>query len=300
MPQTRKRKRESRKKRNITRSLRNADQSIQASGRVLNRQQEIASEAIDRAVQQTAAGIRTGGKALAAASRDPEVQKEFAITVEKVADALASVAENSGEITADMVEKFGPAFKEYTFAASDMIQDTIFDGAMGALGAIPVVGDIAATAGQVLDSGNENGWRTFWATFKAVPHMVDIAGKASEDAGESMGIIRGTQAQMGKMSGAISDVAKAIENKAAKAEKAVPKVPKIPTVTPVAKHVAKPVAKHVAKPVTKKRTTIKATPAVKGKLVHPSTTSGGGKRRRTRRRKKSTKKRVRKRKTRKH
>ena len=66
------------------------------------------------------------------------------------------------KITADMVEKFGPAFKQYVFAASDMIQDTVFDVAMGAVGAIPVVGDIASTAGQVLDSGNENGWRFFF------------------------------------------------------------------------------------------------------------------------------------------
>ena len=89
--------------------------------------------------------------------------------MEKVGDALAAVAENSGEITADMVEKFGPAFKQYMFAASDMVQDTIFDSAMGIIGAIPVIGDIASTAGQVLDSANENAWRSFWATYQSYP-----------------------------------------------------------------------------------------------------------------------------------
>ena len=53
---------------------------------------------------------------------------------------------------------------------------------MGAVGAIPVVGDIASTAGQVLDSGNENGWRSFWATYQAIPHAVNIAGRAVTNA----------------------------------------------------------------------------------------------------------------------
>ena len=160
-------------------------QSIQASQQTLSRQQQVASKVLDEAAKKTADGIRSGSKALARVSQDPEVQKEFAITVEKVGDALAAVAENSGEITADMVEKFGPAFKQYVFAASDMVQDTVFDAAMGVVGAIPIVGDVVSTAGQVLDSGNENGWRSFWATYKAIPHAVNIAGQAVTDAGEN-------------------------------------------------------------------------------------------------------------------
>jgi len=215
-PQTRKRKRSSNKTttRKIRRRMQDVDtsaQSIQASDQVLTRQQQIASDVLDEAVRKTAQGIRSGSKALARVSQDPEVQKEFAITVEKVGDALAAVAENSGEITAEMVEKFGPAFKQYMFAASDMVQDTVFDTAMGVVGAIPVVGDIASTAGQVLDSANENGWRSFWATYQAFPRAVDIAGRAVANASNNAQTVRETNAQLQKMTNAFNNVAKSIE-----------------------------------------------------------------------------------------
>ena len=216
-PQTRSRK-STNKTRKIRKRMQNVDTSataIQASRQVLTRQQQIASDVLDKAVRKTAAGIRSGSKALARVSQDPEVQKEFAITVEKVGDALAAVAENSGEITAEMVEKFGPAFKQYMFAASDMVQNTIFDTAMGVVGAVPVVGDIASTAGQVLNSANNNAWRSFWATYKAVPRAVDIAGQAVTNAGENAQVLSATNQQMQKMTNAFNNVAKAIEMDAA-------------------------------------------------------------------------------------
>ena len=216
--------------RKIRKRMQNVDTSatgIQVSQQALNRQQEVASKALDEAVRKTAEGIRSGSKALARVSQDPEVQKEFAITVEKVGDALAAVAENSGEITADMVEKFGPAFKQYVFAASDMVQDAVFDVAMGAVGAIPVVGDIASTAGQVLDSGNENGWRSFWATYKAVPHAVDIAGQAVTNASANAQTVRETNAQLQKMTNAFNNVAKAVEMEAVAGAKGKKKTKKL-------------------------------------------------------------------------
>lgn len=214
-PQTRKRKIPMNEQtRKIRKRMQNVDTSatgIQVSQQALNRQQQVASDVLDDALRKTADGIRSGSKALARVSQDPEVQKEFAITVEKVGDALAAVAENSGEITADMVEKFGPAFKQYVFAASDMVQDTVFDVAMGAVGAIPVVGDIASTAGQVLDSGNENGWRSFWATYQAIPHAVNIAGRAVTNASANAQVGRETNQQLQKMTNAFNNVAKAVE-----------------------------------------------------------------------------------------
>ena len=142
-------------RRNIKRRLRNVDTSeegIRASQLVLTKQQQRASEVLDAAVNATANQIRVGSKALAKVAQDPEAMKSLSETIEAVGNATAKVAENSGEITADMVEKFGPAFKQWVFAGSDMIQDTVFDAAMGVVGAVPVIGDVAATAGQVLDS----------------------------------------------------------------------------------------------------------------------------------------------------
>jgi len=208
------------KKRKIRKSMPNVNTraDIQSSQQALTKQQEVASDVLDDAVRKTADGIRSGSKALARISQDPEVQKEFAITVEKVGDALAAVAENSGEITADMVEKFGPAFKQYVFAASDMIQDTTFNVAMGAVGAIPVIGDVLSTAGQVLGSGNENGWRSFWATYQAIPHVVDIFGRAVTNASANAQVGRETNQQFQKMTNAFNNVAKAVEMETAGTE----------------------------------------------------------------------------------
>ena len=273
--QTRKRKRPmNQQTRKIRKRMQNVDTSatsIQVSQQALNRQQQVANDVLDDAVRKTADGIRSGSKALARISQDPEVQKEFAITVEKVGDALAAVAENSGEITADMVEKFGPAFKQYMFAASDMVQDTVFDVAMGAVGAIPVVGDVLSTAGQVLGSGNENGWRSFWATYKAIPHVVDIFGRAVTDTRENAQALNATNQQFQKMTNAFNNVAKAVEMETAGA-KYIKKSKKRP---------------QTAAPVEAVAAAVAAAPAV---------AAGGGKTRRKRRkrRKKRTKKKARK------
>ena len=172
----------------MRRRLQNVDTSeagIRASQLVLTKQQQRASEVMDAAVDATARQIRIGSKALAKVAQDPEAMKSLAETIEAVGNATAKVAENSGEITADMVEKFGPAFKQWVFAGSDMIQDTVFDAAMGVIGAVPVLGDVASTAGQILDSGNENFWQSYWAGWRAFPHAVNIAGKSVNKFGEA-------------------------------------------------------------------------------------------------------------------
>ena len=215
--------------RKISKRMQNVDTTatgIQVSQQALTKQQEIASKVMDEALRKTADGIRSGSKALARVSQDPEVQKEFAITVEKVGDALAAVAENSGGMAANMVEKFGPAFKQYMFAATDMVQDTLFDSAMGIIGAVPVIGDIASTAGQVLDSGNENAWHSFWTTYQAIPQAIDIAGQAATNAGKNAQILNATNQQMQKMTNAFNNVAKAVEMETAAGAKKGNKISK--------------------------------------------------------------------------
>ena len=217
-----------RKKRKRMRQVGTSATSVQVSQQALTRQQQIASDVLDEAVGKTADEIRSGSKALARVSQDPAVQKEFAITVEKVGDALAAVAENSGKITAEMVKKFSPAFKQYVFAASDMVNETVFDTAMGAVGAIPIVGDVVATAGQVLKSGNKNSWRSFFATVKAIPDAVNIAGKAVTDAEENVKVLRQTNQQFQKMANAINNITKADEIKTVAGTKGKKKSKKLP------------------------------------------------------------------------
>ena len=172
----------------MRRRLQNVDTSeagIRASQLVLTKQQQRVSEVMDAAVDATARQIRIGSKALAKVAQDPEAMKSLAETIEAVGNATAKVAENSGEIAADMVEKFGPAFKQWAFAMGDMVQDTVFDATMGVIGAVPVIGDVASTAGQILDSGNENFWQSYWAGWRAFPHAVNIAGKSVNKFGEA-------------------------------------------------------------------------------------------------------------------
>ncbi len=209
-------------RRNIKRRLRNVDTSeegIRASQLVLTKQQQRASFALDAAVNATANQIRVGSKALAKVAQDPEAMKSLSETIEAVGNATAKVAENSGEITADMVEKFGPAFKQWVFAGSDMIQDTLFDAIMGIVGAVPVVGDVAATAGQILDSGNENFWQAYWAAWKAFPHAVNIAGKSVNKFGEAAEDFGKVGKPVDKLANNIGKLADNIDAEVAKAGK---------------------------------------------------------------------------------
>jgi len=209
-------------RRNIKRRLRNIDstaEGINASQLVLTKQQQRASEVLDAAVNATANQIRVGSKALAKVAQDPEAMKSLSETIEAVGNATAKVAENSGEITADMVEKFGPAFKQWVFAGSDMIQDTLFDVIMGIIGAIPVVGDVGATAGQILDSGNENFWQAYWAAWKAFPHAVNIAGKSVNKFGEAAEDFGKVGKPVDKLANNIGKLADNIDAEVAKAGK---------------------------------------------------------------------------------
>lgn len=222
---TRKRKGENKKdktRRNIKRRLQKIDstaEGINASQMVLTKQQQRSSEVLDAAVNATANQIRVGSKALAKVAQDPEAMKSLSETIEAVGNATAKVAENSGEITADMVEKFGPAFKQWVFAGSDMIQDTIFDAAMGIVGTVPVVGDFFSTAGQVLDSGNENFWHSYWAGWKAFPHVVKIAGKSVNKFGEAAEDFGKVGKPVDKLANNIGKLADNIDAEVAKAGK---------------------------------------------------------------------------------
>ncbi len=216
-------------RRNIERRLRNVDTSeegIRASQLVLTKNQQRASEVLDAAVNATAKQIRIGSKALAKVAQDPEAMKSLSETIEAIGNATAKVAENSGEITADMVEKFGPAFKQWVFAGSDMIQDTLFDAIMGIVGAVPVVGDVAATAGQILDSGNENFWRAYWAGWKAFPHAVNIAGKSVNKFGEAAEDFGRVGKPVEKLANNIGKLADNIDAEVAKAGKSKSKTKK--------------------------------------------------------------------------
>ena len=216
-------------RRNIKRRLRNIDstaEGINASQLVLTKQQQRASEVLDAAVNVTANQIRVGSKALAKVAQDPEAMQSLAETIEAVGNATAKVAENSGEITADMVEKFGPAFKQWVFAGSDMIQDTLFDAIMGIVGAVPVVGDVAATAGQILDSGNENFWRSYWAAWRAFPHAVNIAGKSVNKFGEAAEDFGRVGKPVEKLANNIGKLADNIDAEVAKAGKSKSKTRK--------------------------------------------------------------------------
>ncbi len=216
-------------RRNIERRLQNVDTSeegIRASQLVLTKNQQRASEVLDAAVNATAKQIRIGSKALAKVAQDPEAMKSLSETIEAIGNATAKVAENSGEITADMVEKFGPAFKQWVFAGSDMIQDTLFDAIMGIVGAVPVVGDVAATAGQILDSGNENFWRAYWAGWKAFPHAVNIAGKSVNKFGEAAEDFGRVGKPVEKLANNIGKLADNIDAEVAKAGKSKSKTKK--------------------------------------------------------------------------
>ena len=217
-----------RKQSRLSAAVQQADISvpaIQASQNVLTKSQRRSKAVLDHAVKQAAAGIRSGSKAIAKISEDPEVQKEFAITVEKVGDALAAVAEDSGEITADMVEKFGPAAQQYLLAGNELIRNSLVTGVASIFGLIPFAGDAVDAAIEQANNTNKSVTKWVATTMTAVPAAVSVADSAVKAAEQSMSVISNTQEQVNKLAGAIDNVAKAIEVSETKAAKAV----KMPT-----------------------------------------------------------------------
>jgi len=149
-----------------------AAERLQAATQALTAKRKISKAVLDRELKQNIKRIKKGTKALALISKNPEVQEELAETIEKVGNATAAVAANSGEILADF--------------------------------------DIVSTAGQEFKSTNENFWRSYWASMKAFPELVGIANRGVAGADESMDVIRSAQEQTGKLINAIDNVSKAI------------------------------------------------------------------------------------------
>ena len=93
-------------------------------------------------------------------------------------------------------------------------------------GEVPVVGDVAATAGQILDSGNENFWRAYWAGWKAFPHAVNIAGKSVNKFGEAAEDFGKVGKPVDKLANNIGKLADNIDAEVAKAGKSKSKTRK--------------------------------------------------------------------------
>ena len=79
-----------------------------------------------------------------------------------------------------------------------------------------------------MKSGNKNSWRSFFATFKAIPDAVNIAGQAVADAEENVKVLRQTNQQFQKMANAINNITKADEMKTVAGTKGKKKSKKLP------------------------------------------------------------------------
>ena len=188
-------------------------QNVDASKEYLAQQKVKSLQILENATAKNADQIRKTARVIAELSKDPEVQKQFAETIVKVGEAIAAVAENSGETAENIAIALGPAFRSWSLAASDLAQDLLLNAGTGAVGAVPVVGDIVATAVQEFSSVNENFMRSFWAWFKMAPHLVEVAQISSENADQALDLASSAKHQMGMLTDAINRVAEQTEKK---------------------------------------------------------------------------------------
>ena len=185
---------------------------VQLSQEALNASREQSQKILDAATKQAARGIRKGSVALAKISQDPEVQRKFAETIVKVGDAVAIVAENGGDIFAALVEKIGPAARTITFASSDLIQDSLGNVILGAVGTVPIVGDVAEAIGQEFIDTNDSFWRSFMAIFKIFPDVINIIQKGMNDTGEALRVSDDLLLSMNGLAKAVNNVSNNLEN----------------------------------------------------------------------------------------
>jgi hypothetical protein len=265
-------------------------QRIQNANKILSDNRDISKEVLDRSVKQAADAIRKYSKVVAILSADPAVQKEFAETVVKVGDAVAALSLNYGEFLADFAEKMGPAVKTFMMAGSDMVQDTIFNSAMGVVGAIPIVGDIVSTAGQEFNSTNKNFWKTYWAWMNTVPELIAIMNKGVDGIDQNMDVIRSAQTQTNNLISAVDNISNSIDDNKIAATRAVS--PPVITTRPLSARM--PIATPARMPIaTPARMPIRPNMVANAPLRQ--TRKGGGRfRKRRSKYKKKTKKRVKK------
>lgn len=191
---------------------------VQLSQEALRASREQSQKILDAAAKHAAKGIRKGSKTLAKISQDPEVQRKFAETIVKVGDAVAVVAENGGDIFAALVEKIGPAARTITFASSDLIQDSVGNVILGAVGTVPVVGDIAEAVGEEFIDANDSFWRSFMALFKIFPDVMNIVQQGMNNTGEAIKVSDDLLRSMNELALAVNNVSGNLES-----EKAAPK-----------------------------------------------------------------------------
>ena len=173
---------------------------------------EQSQKILDAAAKQAAKGIRKGSKALAKISQDPEVQRKFAETIVKVGDAVAVVAENGGDIFAALVEKIGPAARTITFASSDLIQDSVGNVILGAVGTVPVVGDVAEAIGEEFIDANDSFWRSFMALFKIFPDVMNIIQQGMTNTGQAIKVSDDLLRSMNELAMAVNNVSGNLES----------------------------------------------------------------------------------------
>ena len=188
-------------------------QNVDASKEYLAQQKVKSLQILENATAKNADQIRNTARVIAELSKDPEVQKQFAETIVKIGEAIAAVAENSGEAAENMAIALGPAFRSWSLAASDLAQDLLLNAGTGAVGVVPVVGDIVSTAVQEFSSVNENFMRSFWAFFKMAPKLVEVAQISSENADQALDLASSAKHQMGMLTDAINRVAEQTEKK---------------------------------------------------------------------------------------
>lgn len=189
---------------------------VQLSQEALRASREQSQKILDETAKHAAKGIRKGSQVLARISQDPEVQRKFADTIVKVGDAVAVVAENGGDIFAALVEKIGPAARTITFASSDLIQDSIGNIILGAVGTVPVVGDVAEAVGEEFIDANDSFWRSFMAIFKIFPDVMNIIQQGMTNTEQAIEVSDDLIRTMNELVMAVNNVSQNLETQSSK------------------------------------------------------------------------------------
>ena len=178
------------------------DKTKMASGEVLK-------ETLHKSAEQS----RIFGRMAAVALRDPQFQEALGKVLTSGGEFSAVLLENLGELLGTLLEANAPAMQRLTFLAADTIQNTIVNLAGGAIGTIPGIGDVLATAIEEFTDVNENALGALWVSLRTIPPVGQAFVKAVQKAGRSLDVLD-------NMANEIHGVGVALDNLADKADAA--------------------------------------------------------------------------------
>jgi hypothetical protein len=170
--------------------LATASTLVENRERLLNKTKQESATVLREVLHDAAQKSRLYGKVGAAALRDPKVIAALQKILLTGGEHYAVLLEDFSILLSAFIEANTPTIERLTFLAADTIQNTLVNAAGGAVGAVPIFGDVVATAFEEFSDVNENALGALFRSIRTFPDLAEVFIKGVQN---SARLIEGVQ-----------------------------------------------------------------------------------------------------------